>query len=144
MRYRSLIVTGLALALMGQGCMAPAPTSQDQPIPNTPAQTPPDSGSPQTDMRTRPRTLTVEMKDNVFSPQIISVNIGDTVVWKNTGKNNHTTTGLDGPLLWDSGNIAPGQSYSRLFDQPGTYSYHCGIHPDMKGTVIVGEVHPGQ
>jgi plastocyanin len=24
-----------------------------------------------------------------------------------------------------------------MFAKPGTYAYHCAIHPSMKGTVIV-------
>jgi hypothetical protein len=38
---------------------------------------------------------------------------------------------------FDSGAVQPGQSYSFTFDKPGTYTYHCEIHPDMTGTVTV-------
>lgn len=43
---------------------------------------------------------------------------------------------------WDSGPIAPGQSFSKTFVQPGTYSFHCNIHTLMKGTVqvVTGQV----
>lgn len=84
------------------------------------------------------------MKDDTFSPQIVAINPGDTVVWKNVGKNNHTSTGVGNPLIWDSGNIAPGKSYSRKFTATGQFEYHCGIHDNMKGTVVVGKVQPLQ
>lgn len=82
------------------------------------------------------------MKDSVFSPQVIAVNPGDTVVWKNVGKLNHTTTGAN--TLWDSGNIAPGGSFSRTFTASGRYEYRCSYHPGMTGTVVVGTVNPVQ
>ena len=37
----------------------------------------------------------------------------------------------------DSGVLAPSQSFSLTFDQPGEYSYFCVLHPDMQGTIIV-------
>jgi plastocyanin len=38
---------------------------------------------------------------------------------------------------WNSGSIAPGGSFSRTFSSTGTYSYHCSIHPNMAGTIVV-------
>jgi plastocyanin len=29
------------------------------------------------------------------------------------------------------------QSWSRKFDKPGVYAYHCVPHPWMKGTIVV-------
>jgi len=39
--------------------------------------------------------------------------------------------------LFDSTAILPGHFYSKVFDIPGTYSYHCFYHPNMIGKVIV-------
>jgi len=39
--------------------------------------------------------------------------------------------------LSNSGDIAPGESFTMTFDRPGTYAYHCSNHPAMQGTVIV-------
>ena len=33
--------------------------------------------------------------------------------------------------------VAPGATVSFTFDQKGTFSYHCNIHPSMTGTVTV-------
>jgi plastocyanin len=33
--------------------------------------------------------------------------------------------------------LAQNQTYSFAYDKTGTFSYHCSIHPSMKGTVIV-------
>jgi plastocyanin len=41
------------------------------------------------------------------------------------------------PAAFSSDPLSTGASYSFTFTQPGTYTYHCSIHPSMKGTVIV-------
>ena len=57
------------------------------------------------------------------------------IVWINADAVPHTVTSDDG--LWDSGDVAPGQSYSLILDKPGTYGYHCMHHPYMIGTLVV-------
>jgi plastocyanin len=61
------------------------------------------------------------------------------VKWVNNGQHNHTVTATDGS--WDSGNIAPGQTFTRTFTAPGTFSYKCSLHPQkMEGKVTVDQV----
>ena len=54
----------------------------------------------------------------------------------NRGQHAHTVTFDVGR---DSGDIAPGGSFSATFPHAGTYHYHCHHHKDMKGTVVVGQ-----
>src|SRR5215212_8146649 len=35
--------------------------------------------------------------------------------------------------------MKPGTNFSQTFTTPGTYTYHCEIHPQMTGTVVVTE-----
>lgn len=37
----------------------------------------------------------------------------------------------------DSGTIGPGASFAFSLSNPGTYTYHCSIHPSMKGSITV-------
>ncbi len=85
---------------------------------------------------TGPVHVYVTISDTGFSPQVIAINAGDTVVWTNRGTQNHTVAS-DGALLYDSGNIRPGTSWSRVFPAAGSYGYHDGAHPTLKGTVTV-------
>jgi hypothetical protein len=39
--------------------------------------------------------------------------------------------------LFDSGVLEPGQSYSTWLGGSGMVAYHCEIHPDMKGSIVV-------
>lgn len=48
----------------------------------------------------------------------------------------HTVAADDGS--WSSGPIPPGGRWSVDFNEAGTYTYHCGPHPFMKGSVTLG------
>ncbi|MBU1349158.1 cupredoxin domain-containing protein [Patescibacteria group bacterium] len=78
----------------------------------------------------------VTITDTGFSPQVVAISAGDTVVWTNKGTSNHTVAS-NGALIYDSGNIPAGTSWSRTFSAPGSYGYHCGAHPSEGGTVVV-------
>ena len=79
--------------------------------------------------------MTVSIQDFSFSPAQMTVAPGTTVTWTNEGPSPHTTTADDGS--WDSGTLQQGEDFSFTFDKPGTYTYHCSIHPDMTASVKV-------
>jgi LPXTG-motif cell wall-anchored protein len=79
--------------------------------------------------------MTVSIQDFFFDSGQLTVAPGTTVTWVNKGQAPHTTTADDG--TWDSGTLQPGEDFSFTFDQPGTYTYHCSIHPDMTASVKV-------
>jgi len=81
------------------------------------------------------KTTTVSIKDFAFNPSNTTIAPGTTVTWVNNDQTAHTATANNG--AFDSGTLQPGQSYSFTFDKPGTYAYHCEIHPDMTATVTV-------
>lgn len=85
---------------------------------------------------TRTTVARVRMLDNLFRPRGITVEPGTRVKWTNAGEVIHTATALSG--AWDSGNVAPGGSWSRVFRRAGTFRYVCLLHPDMTGRVVVG------
>jgi plastocyanin len=69
-----------------------------------------------------------------FSPGSLSASPGSLVTWTNNDSTTHTVTFDNGP---DCGSVAPGAAVTATFLAPGTYAYHCKIHPTMKGTVTV-------
>ncbi len=89
----------------------------------------------------------VSIVDYAFSPQSLSVKVGTTVTWTNTGSVAHTSTSDTG--MWNSGQLAgataggpygggsAGASYSFAFQTAGTYTYHCANHTNMTGTITV-------
>jgi plastocyanin len=80
----------------------------------------------------------VTISDFKFSPSDVTVNVGDTVTWSNSGPAPHSATATDGSF--DTGILDKGGSGSHTFSKPGTFSYICTPHPFMKGTVTVQAV----
>ena len=81
----------------------------------------------------------VTIQDFVFSPATVTIKAGTTVRWTNNGPSAHTTVSDMG--VWTSGTLgAPGGgggyggggsggTFSYTFMTPGTFGYHCAIHP---------------
>ena len=92
------------------------------------------SSSSQT--QTQSQTYNAVMQNIAFSPSSITIRQGDSVTWTNKDNVQHTVISDSGSEL-SSGIIQPGQTYSHTFNTPGTYTYHCNIHPMMTGTIIV-------
>jgi plastocyanin len=82
-----------------------------------------------------PRTVIVPIREYRYAPDRVEIEAGTAVVWVNHDRAIHTATADDGS--WNSGAIAEGESWSAVFDEPGTYTYHCGPHPFMRGVVVV-------
>jgi len=86
-----------------------------------------------------------------YDPPVISVTVGDSITWYNDDREGHTVTSGEGSgrFGWmsdnfgtpdggfDSGRFMPGESWSIKFEESGTFSYYCTIHPWMEGVVIV-------
>ncbi len=77
----------------------------------------------------------VRIVNFAFSPRRIEISRGTRVRWANAGSVAHTTTSRSG--LWDSGSLAPGATFSRVFRARGTFRYHCTIHSGMTGRIVV-------
>jgi plastocyanin len=79
-----------------------------------------------------------------YSRPLLTVNVGDIVVWKNIGEVQHTVTSTetDGGMhpdgLFNSGNMKPGQAFAIKFIGLGEYPYYCIPHKGwMRGKIIV-------
>ena len=77
----------------------------------------------------------VTIQNYAFSPATITVKAGDKVTWTNEDSVGHSATADQAGF--DTGVLQQGQSGSVTFAKAGTFTYHCSVHPDMKGTVIV-------
>ena len=76
----------------------------------------------------------IDIAGFAFCPVARTVTAGTEIVWVNHDLSPHTVTFGDDV---DSGTLAPGQSWSTRFTQPGVYPYYCRFHPGMAGTVVV-------
>jgi plastocyanin len=77
----------------------------------------------------------VRIVDFQFTPNAVTITAGGTVTWTHAGNAPHTVT--SNTDVFDSGRLANGQTFSFRFPNPGTFAYHCEIHPSMTGTITV-------
>ena len=107
--YRSFaFAVALGLISFGLGAAADAPTSTSH-------------------------TVTIEGVS--FQPQVLTVKVGDSIVWVNKDPFPHTVTSRAGDF--DSGEIQPGKSWNYSPQKRGTFPYICTLHPTMKATLRV-------
>jgi plastocyanin len=81
-----------------------------------------------------PGVVEAKIVDFAFDPVTLTVPVGTKVTWRNTGVQ-HTVLSVDG--LFSSKILDRGDTFSFTFDKAGTFKYVCGLHPDMKATIIV-------
>ncbi len=77
-----------------------------------------------------------------FSPKTITVTAGSSVTWVFQSVGHTVTFNPAQGAPADIGSVNAPQantSVSRTFATVGTYTYHCSIHPQMTGTVIVSQ-----
>jgi plastocyanin len=115
---------------------APTPSATLPPIVQPPATTAPTS-APTAAPTSAPLSGSVEatIAGFTFSPAELTIKVGTTVTWKNEDSATHTVSADDDS--WGSNQLEKGDSFSFTFNQAGTFSYHCGVHRSMKGTITV-------
>lgn len=134
---RLIVVTAamlFAIACGGESSPTTAPTPTPAPTSPTPTPAPAPGPGPQSASVVIP-TGAEFLGNRAFVPGELSVAVGTAVTWTNTDATSHTSTS-DAPGF-SSGIVGPGRTFSFTFRTPGTFPYHCEIHPSMIGTVVV-------
>ena len=88
--------------------------------------------------------------DDEFSPKILRVPVGSTVIWESGGANDHNVIASDGSWqavssdYFEYGIITKGDQFEHTFTEAGVYEYYCPFHgtnnKGMVGIIIVGDV----
>ena len=76
----------------------------------------------------------VDINHFAFHPPTLRVKQGARVAFVNSSDVTHTATRAGS---FNTGHIKPGTSVTIHFEQKGTFSYHCNIHPFMHGKIVV-------
>ena len=136
-----LLIFVLAVAAVS-GCTTSGPAVTPTAVPTTATPMPPTptaattaepgsaTPSPTT---TAPSTASVTISNFAFQPDNITVAKGGTVTWTNNDATAHTVKFEDS----QSAALQKDATYNKTFDTVGTFDYSCGIHPSMKGKVVV-------
>jgi plastocyanin len=131
----ALAATLLLAACGGSTTTTTTPTATTPP---TPTATPSPTPSPTPTAQAAVMKVSIVEKDEKYSfqPAMITIKTGTQVVWTNTSDAPHTVTSDNGAFTASS-LIQEHQTFSMTFSKPGTYHYHCSIHPYMTATVVV-------
>lgn len=87
------------------------------------------------DADAQPVSHTVVIEAMKFSPEVIEVHAGDTIVWVNKDAFPHTVTAEN--RKFDSKEIGSGRSWRFKATVTGVFPYICSFHPTMKGKLVV-------
>jgi plastocyanin len=128
---------GSSAAASAPAASAPAASA---PAASTPAESAASGGAGGAACATAPAgataTVNATIKDFAFAPQPIQAKVGDVIAWANQDSTAHSAT-LDNGAC-DTMPINPGSSGMLVFNTPGTFTYHCSVHPtQMKDYSIV-------
>ncbi len=90
------------------------------------------------------QNVSVSVQSNFYSPESVTISVGDTVTWSNLGGfhnvNGDQSVYPDNPESFGNGpSSASSWTFQYVFDLPGTYTYQCDPHAGlgMVGTVVV-------
>jgi plastocyanin len=86
-----------------------------------------------------PLVARVAIAGYAFRPKTLTVAPGTRVTWTNTDSDTHTVVS-DTTVFTASDDLHRGKSFTHTFATVGTYTYHCGQHAFMTGTIIVKRV----
>ena len=111
-------------ALLSAGC-GPAVDMKERPTPAIATQ------------QSQAAEVKVTIDNFTYDPPTLTVKPGTKVTWTNRDDVPHTVTSTTRPRTLESPSLDTDQSFSHVFDGPGTYPYFCAVHPKMTGTVIV-------
>lgn len=85
----------------------------------------------------------VAIRNIAFDPMVVTIKVGESVRWTNFDAiiPHTTTSGNPGDTpegaIWNSFNLATGQSFTRQFSQAGDFVYFCQVHPVMMRDAMV-------
>ena len=129
----TLILAGCGATSTGPTLGAESPTATTAP---TAATTPTPSG-PQEEITITGGGIGYNVTAFGFDPKQTTVKAGTTIVWTNNSGTTHNITSDAGAPATFTLPVDDGKTVSFKFTKPGTYPYHCSIHPTMKGTIVV-------
>ena len=116
-----LSVCALCLALFAAACGSSS--SPSTPSPSSPGTTTPGG------------LVTVNIQNFAYSPNPVTIKVGQQVNWLNRDNVDHTAT-IDG-MFDNFVNAMSAHGAPVTMSTAGSFEYHCRLHSNMKGTIVV-------
>ncbi|MFJ8429932.1 cupredoxin domain-containing protein [Kitasatospora sp. NPDC094019] len=120
----------------GGGSSSPAVSS---PAATSPAASSPAAASSSASSSAPAGAVTVTIKDFLFGPATLTVAPGTSITVTNQDSTGHTLTAIaPNAGAFDTGLLEQGRSATITAPTaPGSYPFHCDVHPTMTGTLVV-------
>ena len=83
----------------------------------------------------RAEDAVVSIENFTFNPPELTIKPGTTVTWKNADDIPHSV--VENDTKFRSKALDSGETFSMTFTEAGEVNYFCGLHPHMKGKIIV-------
>lgn len=88
------------------------------------------------------KEIVIPIENYSFAPRDISVSRGTKITWQNRDRLSHTINSDPHPghtyfPALNSRILNYNDSFSVVFNEPGVYLYHCSVHPEMSGVIVV-------
>lgn len=125
---------GATVAPVAPATPAATPAATEAPVATNPPSTPPTANAAGCETIADGTGTAAEIKGFAF-PAGLTVKAGEAIAWTNSDSAPHTVTFDDGTCA--SGSIRGGATVVVRYTVPGTYAFHCAIHPSMTGTLEV-------
>jgi plastocyanin len=78
----------------------------------------------------------VKIANYLFTPHTITIAACTKVVWTNKDSTGHNVVSTS-KAKFSSPTLGQGQKWAHVFKKPGTFTYHCSLHFEMTGKVVV-------
>jgi plastocyanin len=79
--------------------------------------------------------ISLTIDNFAFKPDVVTAPVGTRIVWQNNDDIPHSIIETAGKF--QSPALDTEDKFSFTFDKAGSYEYFCGLHPHMKGKVVV-------
>jgi plastocyanin len=83
----------------------------------------------------RAEDVVVSIENFTFNPPELTIRPGTTVTWENADDIPHSV--VENDTKFRSKALDTGETFSMTFTDAGEVNYFCGLHPHMKGKIIV-------
>lgn len=85
------------------------------------------------DSRAKAPTIEIRMAGETFSPGVLTIEVGQTVIFINDDTDDHTAAGSG----FNTGTLRPGETARVTFDEARNFRYICRFHPHMQAKIVV-------
>lgn len=143
MNKKAIIILLIAIIIIGGAVyFLRQPKSGQNIAPNTPSASTGDSlpQSSTDNTKVSSQNYNIVIENFLFNPAELDIKKGDTVIWTNQDSAPHNileSATQSSKISFQSEILSKGQNFSFTFNDAGTFNYICGIHPYMKGKIVV-------